>query len=105
MVQKNVQMLFEIKNPYTGEVRYAPPEDYLNIPQMNKLARNPDMVLQYCHYIRNLVIKNAGFFPEILATVKVGINGREYKDFLNPDIDLAKIKEFEPSYNWSISFK
>ena len=105
MVQKNVQMLFEIKNPNTEEVRYAPPEDYLNIPQVNKLARNPDMVLQYCHYLRDLVIKNAGFFPEILATVKVGINGREYRDFLNPDIDLAKIKEFEPSYNWSISFK
>ena len=68
-----------------------PPEDYLNIPQINKLARNPDMILQFSHYIRDLVIKNAGFKPEILVTIKVGINGRPYQSFLKPDKDLGKL--------------
>ena len=80
LVQKNVQMLFEVRNPSTGE-KICPPEDYLNIPQINKLARNPDMILQFSHYIRDLVIKNAGFKPEILVTIKVGINGRPYQSF------------------------
>ena len=105
LVQKNVQMLFEVENPKTGEKRYAPPEDYLNIPQQFKLARNPDMILQFSHHIRDLVIKNANFTPEILVTVKVGINGRSYRDFLKPDIDLAKVKRFTPAYEWSIPFK
>ena len=105
LVQKNVQMLFEVKNPETGEIRYAPPEDYLNIPQKFKLARNPDMILQFSHYIRDLVMKNAGFTPEILVTIKVGINGREYRDFLKPDIDLAKVKPFSPAYIWALPFE
>ena len=105
MVQKNVQMLFEIKNLETGEIRYAPPEDYLNIPQKFKLARNPDMILQFSHYIKALVIKNAGFTPEILVTIKVGINGRDYKDFLKPNFDLGKIKPFSPAYEWALPFE
>ena len=105
LVQKNVQMLFEVRNPSTGERRYAPPEDYLNIPQINKLARNPDMILQFGHYIRDLVIKNAGFEPEVLVTIKVGINGRPYQSFLKPDKDLGKVKSFTPAYEWSLPQK
>ena len=105
LVQKNVQMLFEVKNPETGEIRYAPPEDYLNIPQKMKLARNPDMILQFSHHIKELIIKNAGFTPEILVTIKVGINGREFRDFLKPDLDLAKVKPFSPAYMWALPFE
>ena len=98
-------MLFEVKNPDTGETRYADPDDYLNVPQKFKLARNPDMILQYAHYIRDLVIKNAGFTPELLATIKVGINGREYKYLLKPNLDLSKLTTFEESYKWVIPFR
>ena len=105
LVQKNVQMLFEVKNPDTGEIRYADPDDYLNVPQKFKLARNPDMILQYAHYIRDLVIKNAGFTPELLATIKVGINGREYNYLLKPNLDLSKLAAFEESYKWVIPFR
>ncbi len=105
LVQKNVQMLFEVKNSKTGEIRFAPPEDYLNIPQKFKLARNPDMILQFSHYIKDLVIKNAGFNPEILVTIKVGINGRDFRDFLKPDLDLAKVKPFSPAYEWALPFE
>ena len=105
LVQKNAQMLFEVKNPNTGEKRYADPDDYLNIPQKLKLPRNPDMILQYAHYIRDLVIKNAGFTPELLVTVKVGINGRDYKDLVRPDFDLSKSESFEDSYKWVTPYK
>ena len=98
-------MLFEVKNPDTGETRYADPDDYLNVPQKFKLARNPDMILQYAHYIRDLVIKNAVFTPELLATIKVGINGREYKYLLKPNLDLSKLTTFEESYKWVIPFR
>ena len=98
-------MLFEVKNPISGETRYADPDDYLNIPQKLKLPRNPDMILQYAHYIRDLVIKNAGFTPELLATIKVGINGREYKYFVKPDLNLSNLKTFEASYKWVEPFK
>ena len=98
-------MLFEVKNPKTGEKRYADPDDYLNIPQKLKLPRNPDMILQYAHYIRNLVISNAGFTPELLASIKIGINGREYKDLVKPNLNLSELKTFEASYKWVEPFK
>ena len=63
------------------------------------------MILQFSHYIRDLVIKNAGFKPEVLVTIKVGINGRPYQSFLKPDKDLGKVKPFTPAYKWSLPHK
>ena len=102
LMEKAGYALFYIKeNNHTFEVTN---KDFLTPAQEKQMSTQPDMILQYCHYIRDLVLKNAGFFPEILATVKVGINGRDYRYFLKPDIDLARIREFEPSHKWSIPF-
>jgi len=104
LVQKKVQMLFEARHPETGETRYAPPEDYLNVPQFKQLARNPDMVLQFTHHLKRLIQQNAQFTPEILVTIRVAINGREFVDLVRPDFDLGKVRPFTPAHQWVIPF-
>jgi len=104
LVHKKVEMLFEARHPETGETRYAPPEDYLNVPQFIKLARNPDMILQFANYLKRLIQRNAKFTPEILVTVKVAINGREYADLVRPDRDLGKKPPFTPAHEWVIPY-
>lgn len=98
--QKNVEMLFEVTHPETRETRYAPLDDYLNIPQVNQLARNPDMVLQFAHYLRDLVQTNAGFDPIVTADIKVGLNGRTPVPLTDPKQDLGKLETFEDAYRW-----
>jgi hypothetical protein len=99
LVQKKNRMQFNVTHPVTGEQRYADPEDYLNFVQFKKMG-DPDLVLQFVHYIDSLVQSNAGFDPIITAKIEVSLNGRKSRQLVDPNIDLSEIPEFEPSFLW-----
>jgi hypothetical protein len=102
--QKNTKMLFLAQHPETGETRHAPPKEYLTAVQYKQIGRNPDMVLQFAHHLRNLIRTNAGFTPKIFFTLKVAINGREYVDLVPPDLDLGTVPPFTPAHKWVIPY-
>ena len=98
--QKVVEIRYDITHPDTGETRYAPLEDYLNPSQIRSFSGNPGMNLQFAHHLKNLVEANAGFSPRITAKIQVSLNGREKKRLVDDDLDLKKIENFSPAFNW-----
>jgi hypothetical protein len=96
-------MTFNVTHPATGEQRYADPEDYLNFLQL-KLMGNPRLLLQFAHHLDSLVLKNAGFDPIITARFEVSLNGREFRDMVDPNVDLSEIPKFAPNYLWVSPF-
>ena len=101
--QKTSRMQFNVTHPATGEQRYAVPEDYLNFVQL-KLMGKPDFVLQFAHHLDHLVQSNAGFDPIITARFEVSLNGREFRDMVDPNVDLSEIPKFAPNYIWVTPF-
>jgi len=97
--QKTSRMTFNVTHPVTGEQRYAEPKDYLNFVQL-KLIGNPTLLLQFAHHLDRLVQKNAGFDPIITAKYEVSMNGREFRELVDPNLDLSEIPEFTPNYIW-----
>ena len=97
---KNTRIQFNVTHPVTGEQRYADPRDYLNHMQYTVFAGSPVMVLQFAHYLDYLVRANGGFDPEITANVEVSINGREFRQMVDPNLDLSKIPKFKTTYLW-----
>ena len=98
--QKITRIQFNVTNPNTGEQRYADPRDYLNSSQFKVFAGNPGMILLFAHHLDQLVKSNAGFDPIITAKIFVSLNGRQFRELVNPNIDLSKIHAYEPSFNW-----
>jgi hypothetical protein len=101
--QKTNRMTFNVTHPATGEQRYADPEDYLNFLQL-KLLGNPRLLLQFAHHLDSLVLKNAGFDPIITARFEVSLNGRGFRDMVDPNVDLSEIPKFAPNYLWVTPF-
>ena len=101
--QKTSRMQFNVTHPATGEQRYAEPEDYLNFVQL-KLLGNPRLLLQFVHHLDHLVQSNAGFDPIITARFEVSLNGREFRDMVDPNVDLSEIPKFTPNYLWVTPF-
>ena len=97
--QKTSRMTFNVTHPVTGEQRYADPEDYLNFVQL-KVMGKPDFVLQFAHQLDSLVKINAGFDPIITAKIEVSNNGREFRELVDPNLDLSEIPAYEPSFRW-----
>ena len=102
--QKSTRIQFNVTHPVTGEQRYADPRDYLNHVQYTFFAGSPGMVLQFAHYLDYLVRTNGGFDPKITANVEVSINGREYRQMVDPNLDLSEIPKFKTTYLWMRPF-
>jgi hypothetical protein len=98
--QKHITLTMYVVHPNTGEQRYAPPEDYLNPSQLRAMGGNPNRILQFAHYLRDLVQKNAGFTPLIHADIEIALNGRVPIRLVSPDLDLVKVPPFTPAYQW-----
>ena len=103
--QKITRIQFNVTHPKTGEKRYADPGDYLNSSQLKVFAGNPGMILLFAHHLDQLVKSNAGFDPIISANIYVSLNGRPYRELVDPNLDLSKISAYEPSFNWIKSFE
>ena len=97
---KSTRIQYNVTHPVTGEQRYADPRDYLNHMQYTVFAGSPMMVLQFAHYLDYLVRANGGFDPEITANVEVSINGREFRQMVDPNLDLSEIPKFKTTYLW-----
>jgi len=97
---KSTRIQFNVTHPVTGERRYADPRDYLNHMQYTVFAGSPVMVLQFAHYLDYLVRANGGFDPKITANVEVSINGREFRQMVDPNLDLSEIPKFKTTYLW-----
>ncbi len=102
--QKIIRIQFNVTHPQTGEQRYADPSDYLNSSQFNVFAGNPGMILLFAHHLDQLVQSNTGFDPIITAKINVSLNGRPFKELVDPQLDLSKIPPYKPSYFWIKSF-
>ena len=102
--QKTIRVKFNVTHPVTGEQRYADPEDYLNFLQL-KIMGKPTLFLQFVHHLDSLVQSNAGFDPIITAKAEISLNGREFRDLVDPNLDLSKIPKFQPNYLWVKPFE
>ena len=102
--QKHITLTMYVVHPNTGEQRYAPPEDYLNPSQLRAMGGNPNRILQFAHYLRDLVQKNAGFTPHIRADIKIALNGRMPIRLVSPELDFVKVPPFTSAYRWVIPY-
>ena len=98
--QKITRLQFNVTHPVTGEQRYADPGDYLNTSQLKVFAGNPGMILLFAHHLDQLVQSNARFDPIITARIEVSLNGRDFRELVDPELDLSKVPAYEPSYRW-----
>ena len=98
--QKITRMQFNVTHPDNGEQRYADPRDYLNTSQFKVFAGNPGMILQFAMHLDQLVQSNAGFDPIITAKIEVSMNGREFRQLVDQNLDLSRIPAYEPAFRW-----
>lgn len=78
------------------------PGEYLYNKQERKLYTHPDMILQFAHFLRD---EHGGKGAvEVYADIKVRLNGGKYRQYIDPDVDLAKVEwSFFRKSDWILS--
>jgi hypothetical protein len=72
--------------------------------QEKMMATQPDMILQFAHFLareyQQLGIEN----PEVRADSFVSLNGRRSQRYFDRETDLCKIKDSFAPRNWLLPF-
>ena len=91
---------FLVRDPTTQQVQSILPEQILPNWQARKLARHPDMVMQFAHYLAETLPVQGDKPLEVRARVLVSLNGRPPQPMVNPFVDLAKEKRSLGTTTW-----
>ena len=88
LVEKVGAASFRVRDPLTGRERRDDPEARLTRQQAEQMAFQPDMILEYAHW---LAAENPGH--AVYADVYVTYNGRPSARLIDPAVDLARERE------------
>jgi hypothetical protein len=90
LVEKTGFVTFEVTEPASGRQWTVYPADYLTTQQEKQMAFQPDMILEFAHYLAQ-DLKAHGFGSvEVRAEAYVSLNGRPSHLLLDPTVDLVR---------------
>jgi hypothetical protein len=88
LVEKTGHATFFVRNPANGQEWLVLPGDYLTIQQEKQMSYQPDMIVQFAHFLG----EQAGYPVEVRAEVYVNWNGRSSQLLLDPTQDLTQVR-------------
>ena len=114
LIEKAGYAEFTIKDPETNRSLIINNSDYLTPQQEKMMATQPDMILQYAHYLRNeytnYTYELNGKFekienPEVYGSVKVSLFNQGSRTFIDPKVNLAKEKRGFAAKKWILPYE
>jgi hypothetical protein len=100
LIEKAGYAQFEVKQP-DGHSFIVNNNDFLSPLQEKMMATQPDMIVQYAHFLKNIYTKE-GESPEIYVDSYVTLNGRMGTTFIDPTVNLANIQDSFSHKNWIV---
>jgi hypothetical protein len=92
LVEKSGDVTFTLRDPATGAEWQVFPDDYLTPLQEKQMAFQPDMILEFAHYLAEEARREGMAGVEVRAEAWVAFNGRPSRLLIDPTIDLAQEK-------------
>lgn len=77
--------------------------DFLTMNQEKMMATQPDMLVQYAHFLKKHFEEKGFKHIQVYADVYVNLNGRGSKQFIEPTIDLSKEQNNWKAKNWILN--
>jgi len=85
---KNGSTVFYIRNKANGETVQVNPRGYIQRWQESKMAGKPYMIWEFARFLKK---EHAlmGLDVEVFVSAYASLNGRQYQEMIDPEIDLA----------------
>ena len=79
--------------------------DYLSPNQEKMMATQPDMILQFAHFLKDEYRKKGVEDISISVDSYVTLNGQRSRPFVNPDVDLTQVNQDLRHKDWILPFE
>lgn len=89
LVEKAGYVTFFVRDPETNRQWTINPDTYLTLQQEKQMSFQPDMILQFAHFIDDLYRQQGYVDVEVRAEAYVSFNGRASRLLIDPEVDLS----------------
>ena len=89
---KNGHGSFTAVNDQTGQSEVVKLRDHLTAKQVRSVTRNPDMAWQFARYLKKYYREMGWSEVKVYANLKSSLNGSEFRQVIDPEVDLASAK-------------
>lgn len=94
LLEKAGQATFYVEDRESGRSAEVNNQDYLTAFQEKQMAIQPDFILQYAHFLAEEYANKYDLRdPIIKADVFVALNGKASERFIDPEVDLTRVKD------------
>ncbi|MEM6264454.1 MAG: HTTM domain-containing protein [Bacteroidota bacterium] len=105
LMEKAGTALFYVKDTKTGREGVVDNSEFLNPHQEKQMAMQPDMILQYAHFLAEHYAEKGVYEPEVRAEVYVTLNGRPSRLYIDPKVNLVEIQDGWKQKDWVLPYK
>jgi hypothetical protein len=99
LIEKNGSVDLDVRDKRTGERFFVSAADYLTAEQARMMSTQPDMILQFCHMVRD-DFRARGRDVEVYVRADVALNGRPSAPFIDPSVDMAQERDGLAPKRW-----
>lgn len=100
LMEKAGHATFTIYDQHNNRKVQAANYDYLTPKQEKMMAMQPDMMLQYAHFLAEEYQVKGFEDPKVTVDAFVTLNGRRNRRFIDPNKDLVAIKDSWSHKDW-----
>jgi hypothetical protein len=100
LIEKAGTAFFYVRDPETGRETEISNCDYLTSMQEKMMATQPDMLVDYAHFLKKEYEKKGIKNPEVRAESYVTLNGRASRLIVDKNTDLGKINDNWEHKSW-----
>jgi len=106
LVEKSGQATFFVHDTESGRKGEVVNTDYLTPYQAKQMAIQPDLILQFAHYLETIYKEKYGI-KDATVTVEsfVALNGRPSQRFIDPNVDLTTLQDSFAPKSWILPFE
>ncbi len=93
LMEKAGYATFHVRDPQTGRSTEVQNQDYLQPNQERMMSTQPDLILQFAHFLDAEYQRKGIQNPEVYADVFATLNGSGSRPFIDPKVDLSMVED------------
>jgi len=105
LVEKLGDAIFFVKDNTTNQEFEVISAEFLNEHQLKQISFQPDLILQFAHFLKKHYRQQGLSDVSVRAQVYVTMNGEKARLYFNPELDLTQIKDSWKPYDWLYSYE
>lgn len=105
LMEKRGDAQFRIEIPSKNQSFYIDNSRYLTTFQQKQMATQPDMILEYAHFLGNSFSRQEKEDVAVYVTSYVSLNGRASKLFVDPTVNLMGIRPSLKHKTWILPYE